>query len=134
MLNAVIGALKDKVGVSKYDLGHVLGTGGGGVAALGVVNITRTAAGLFSADATGKSFAAATLQRNRADGSVSYEAVAQFDSTRGQIVGVPIAFNPSDELFLALYGTGLRNRSNLAAIKVRIGGVETEVLYAGSQG
>ncbi len=109
-------------------------TNGAGLVSRGVVNLTRTAAGLFSADATGKGFAAATVQRNRADGSVSYEAVTRFDPTRGQIVGVPIEFNPGDELFLALYGTGLRNRSNLAAIKVRMGGVETEVLYAGSQG
>ncbi|MBL8205914.1 MAG: hypothetical protein JNM09_16890, partial [Blastocatellia bacterium] len=115
-------------------LAHITITNQVGQASNGVINVVRTAAGLFSADATGDGLAAATLQRNRADGSVSYEAVTRFDSVSGQIVGVPIEFNDDDELFLVLYGTGLRHRNTLGAINVRMGGIESEVLYAGAQG
>jgi uncharacterized protein (TIGR03437 family) len=33
-----------------------------------------------------------------------------------------------------LFGTGLRNRSSQSAVTVTIGGVNSEVLYAGAQG
>ena len=36
-------------------------------------------------------------------------------------------------MFLVLYGTGLRNRSALATVKVQIGGSVQPALYAGAQ-
>ena len=37
MLNQVPADLRDKVGSANYDVGHVIGTGGAGIAGLGVV-------------------------------------------------------------------------------------------------
>jgi uncharacterized protein (TIGR03437 family) len=39
-----------------------------------------------------------------------------------------------DQVFLILYGTGFRHQRDLAAVTVKLGEVETEALYAGSQG
>ena len=41
--------------------------------------------------------------------------------------------NGSEQVFLVLYGTGLRNRSSLASVKVQIGGSVLPALYAGAQ-
>ncbi|HEX8998786.1 MAG TPA: hypothetical protein VGB07_02730, partial [Blastocatellia bacterium] len=38
----------------------------------------------------------------------------------------------TDQVFLVLYGTGLRFRSALSAVSVSIGGINTEVLFAGA--
>lgn len=46
----------------------------------------------------------------------------------------PIDLGPEgDIVFLALYGTGFRNRSALSAVKVQIGGTEMTINYAGPQ-
>jgi uncharacterized protein (TIGR03437 family) len=39
----------------------------------------------------------------------------------------------SDQVFLILYGTGIRNRSALSAVVARIGGDNAEVSFAGAQ-
>src|ERR1039457_3998521 len=41
--------------------------------------------------------------------------------------------NASDQVILVLYGTGIRNRSSLAAANVKVGGRTLPALYAGSQ-
>ena len=46
----------------------------------------------------------------------------------------PIELGPeSDQVFLELYGTGLRQHPGLDKVRAWIGGTEVEVLYAGSQ-
>ena len=95
--------------------------------AMGTLNLTRTAPGLFAANANGQGIAAALLLRVRANGAQSYEAVARFDGTR--FVAVPINFGAAtDQLFLVLYGSGIRLKQSATA---RCGGADTEVLYAG---
>ena len=70
----------------------------------------------------------------RADNSQSYEPVAALDAAQGRFVSVPIDLGPeSDQVFLLLYGTGLRGRSALSAVSARVGGVDAPVLYAGPQ-
>ncbi len=39
-----------------------------------------------------------------------------------------------DQLFLILYGTGLRYRNSLQGVTVKMGGVDAQVLYTGPQG
>ncbi len=47
----------------------------------------------------------------------------------------PIDFgNASDQLFLILFGTGIRNRQDLSTIDLRIGGIQVPVLFAGGNG
>ena len=47
----------------------------------------------------------------------------------------PIDLGPTGEqVYLILFGSGFRGRSNLAAVTVKIGGTNMDVLYAGAQG
>jgi len=77
--------------------------------------------------------ASAVALRVKADGSQTYEPVSRWDGSK--FVSIPIDLGPaSDQVFLILYGTGLRYRSSLSAVSVRLGGINSEVLYAGAQG
>ena len=107
---------------------------GAGLISVENVQITTVNPGLFSADATGKGLAAAVVQRIKADGTEQYEQVAQIDS-QGRLVALPIDMGPaSDQVFLVLFGTGIKLRSALSAVTARISEKPAEVLYAGAQG
>ena len=110
-------------------------TSGDGTLLTGAIEIRKTAPGLFAANADGKGVATAQALRVKADGSQIYEPVARFDSGSGRFVAAPIDFGEeSDRLFLVLFGTGWRNRSALAGVEIKIGGVAVAALYAGAQG
>jgi uncharacterized protein (TIGR03437 family) len=97
--------------------------------------IESVAPAFFSANASGQGVAAAVALRVRADGTQSYEPVAQFDATRQQFVPAPLDLGPpTDQVFLILFGTGIRYHSGLTSMLAKIGGVDAEVLYAGPQG
>jgi uncharacterized protein (TIGR03437 family) len=96
------------------------------------VKIENVAPGLFSADGSGTGLASAFVVRVRADGSQSYEAVAQFDAVQQRFVAVPIdVSNPQEQVFLALMATGVRNRTSLSAVTTRLGGISGQALFAG---
>lgn len=87
------------------------------------VNVARVAPGLFAANQNGDGKAAAYVVRVKPDGSQSQDLVAAEPiSPRG------------DTIYLALYGTGLRNPSVEANTKVTIGGILVPLLFAGPQG
>jgi len=97
--------------------------------------IVMVSPGLFSADASGQGLAIGVALRVKADGSQSFEPVARFDEERRQFVAAPIDLDSAtDNVFLVLFGTGLRNRSSLGSVNVKIGGINAEALYAGPQG
>lgn len=103
--------------------------------ASGISIISPVAPGLFSAGATGQGFAAGFALRARADGSQTLEPLSRFDATRNQFVAVPIdASSPNEQVFLILFGTGIKGRQSLATVSAKISGVDAEVLYAGPQG
>ncbi len=109
-------------------------TSGDGVISSSSVSIEPVAAGLFTANATGRGLAAAVVLRVKADGSQSYESMTRFDTVTSQVVAVPIDLGPAtDQVFLVLYGTGLRYRANLSGVSATAGGADVSVLYAGSQ-
>jgi uncharacterized protein (TIGR03437 family) len=98
----------------------------------GTIRISSVAPGIFTANASGLGVAAATVLRVTADGSQVFEPVARFDQQQGQFVALPIDLGPStDQVFLILFGTGLRFRSNLSAVTARIGGENAQALFAG---
>lgn len=106
-----------------------------GAVSVGTVQINRGAPSLFSANSDGRGTAAAAVLRVRADGTASYERAAQFDTGLSRYVPVPIDLGVADEqVFLLLFGTGLRYRAALNQVGVTIGGAPVEVLYAGAQG
>jgi uncharacterized protein (TIGR03437 family) len=101
--------------------------------ATGTTLIAPTAPGLFTANASGLGLAAAVVLRVRANGTQVYEPVVRFEQNR--FVGVPIdVSDPAEQVFLLLYGTGIRQRSALGAVTIKLGGTPGEVLYAGAQG
>jgi len=112
----------------------VIITSGDGTVSSGKLTIATVSPGLFSADASGQGIAAATVLRIKADGSQSYEPVSHFDPVLNKVVATPIDLGPAtDQVFLIMYGTGLRHRSALSATTAKLGGTACEVLYAGVQ-
>jgi uncharacterized protein (TIGR03437 family) len=78
---------------------------------------------------------AAVVVRLR-DGVRTEEPVAGYVDDCGPFLSLlPIDLGPeTDQVFLTLYGTGLRNRSSLVKVSVKIGGINAPVQYAGPQG
>ncbi|MCI0388910.1 MAG: hypothetical protein MOB07_09130, partial [Acidobacteria bacterium] len=101
----------------------------------GVLRVESVAPSLFSANSDGKDVAVAQVLRIKADGRELYEPVARYDSVQKRFVPAPIDLGEtSDQVYLLLYGTGIRGRSSLSNVDVKLGGESVEVLYAGAQG
>jgi uncharacterized protein (TIGR03437 family) len=99
------------------------------------VNITRVAPAIFTANTTGSGLPAAVLVRVRADGSQVTEPIARFDPAQNQFVAIPIDLgDASQQVFLALFGTGFRFVSPASAATATIGGLNAPVTFAGAQG
>ncbi|MBI1763741.1 MAG: hypothetical protein HYR56_20130 [Acidobacteria bacterium] len=106
-----------------------------GEVSLGVINVNRVAPGLFAANANGQGVAAALALRIKPDGQQVYEPAARYDDSTKRFVAAPIELgNADDQVFLLLFGTGWRNRSDLGQISVTLGGQRVEALFAGAQG
>lgn len=107
-------------------------TSGDGAISTGSLNLTNVSPGLFTANSSGQGLAAAVILRVKADNSQSFEPVARFDQALNRVVSVPVDFGPpTDQLFLIVFGTGIKFRSSLMATTATIGGSIAEVLYAG---
>lgn len=107
----------------------------GGRLATNIVEIQPTAPGIFSANATGKGYAAAVALRIKSNGAQVYEPVVRYDAGQNKVVGVPIDLGvASDQVYLLLFGTGLRLRSAQGTVNAKVGGANAEVSYAGAQG
>ncbi len=107
----------------------------GTVVSTGTVKVTEMAPAFFTANADGKGAPAAYAIRVKADNSQVSEAVAEYDSAQKKFVPAPISFGAQeDQIFLVLFGTGVRYYSSMGNVKATIAGVEAEVHYAGPQG
>jgi uncharacterized protein (TIGR03437 family) len=94
--------------------------------------VVSVAPSVFSLNQDG--LAAAGLVRVTGD-TYTYEAVSRLDEITNQIVAVPVDLGPgTDQVYLTLYGTGLRLRSSLDSVHVYIGDVLVPVSYAGASG
>jgi virginiamycin B lyase len=111
-------------------------TSGDGRIATGTVQIASVAPGLFAANADGRGVAAASVLRVKAGGAQIYEQpAAVFDPVQNRFVARAIDLGPEgDQVFLILYGAGLRGRSALSAVTAKLGGVDATVGFAGAQG
>lgn len=95
--------------------------------ATGRLTITRTAPGIFTANADGQGVPAAVYLIIR-NGVTSYEPAARFDGNR--YVPEPLRADlSSDQVFLVLYGTGLRFGSEQRA---NVGDLRANVSFAGA--
>jgi uncharacterized protein (TIGR03437 family) len=121
---------------------NVIVSSGSGSVSSGSIQITQVAPGIFTANASGQGVPAGYALRIKADGTRINEPVFQFDAAQNKFVPLPIDLGPdmgaaSDQVFLILFGTGFRFRSDIAAVTARIGGatgVDAPVGYAGEQG
>ena len=101
----------------------------------GVVAIGAIAPALFSANADGMGVAAASILRIQTDGSQSTELIFDPNVNPPGRIGVPIDLGPeTDQVFLVLFGTGIRGRGKKSAVSVTIGGEPVEVQFSGAQG
>ncbi len=99
---------------------------GNGTTAEGKAEIKSVAPGLFSAAANGSGLASGNVLRCKSTAPCQYELLTSAPIDLGLV---------TDKVYLILYGTGIRGRSNLAAVTVNIGGMtSTDVNYAGAQG
>lgn len=118
------------LGTARVEISNETGT-----ISIGLVTIERVSPGLFSANADGQGPAAAVILRIKADGSQTYEPVAQFDQAQQKFVTAPIDMRQeTDQIFLLLFGTGISNISSLTGVSAKLAHFDTPVLYAGSQG
>ncbi|MCI0337036.1 MAG: SBBP repeat-containing protein [Acidobacteria bacterium] len=94
--------------------------------------VNNVAPGLFSANSNGQGVPAALIFRVKEDGTQSFEPVAQFNN-QDRFIPIPIDLGPeTDQVFLILFGSGLRNRSSLTNIVAHIGGIDVPVLFVGA--
>jgi uncharacterized protein (TIGR03437 family) len=109
-------------------------TSGDGAVSTGVALANAVAPSLFTANGNGQGVVAAVALRVKADGSQSYEPIAQFDAAQHKFVALPLDLGPEGEqVYLLLFGTGIRHRSSLASVIAAIGGASAEVSLAGAQ-
>ena len=94
--------------------------------AVGTVMVETVAPGLFSANADGKGVAAAVAVHVKSDGSQISEPVFKCGAVAGSCVTAPLDLGAaSDQLFLSLFGTGMRGFKQQAVATV--GGVSVDV-------
>jgi uncharacterized protein (TIGR03437 family) len=106
-----------------------------GIVALGTLSIANTAPGLFTANANGQGVPAGVVLRVRGTTQL-YENLLRYDAATQRFVSAPIDLGPATEtVVLVLFGTGMRHRTALDKVTVRIGtepnAVSAPVLYAG---
>lgn len=94
------------------------------------ISIDAVAPGIFTADSSGQGLAAAMALRVKPNNAQTYEPIASYDSVQKKFNAIPIDLGPSsDQVFLVLFGTGIRFRGSLPTVS--IGGVNCQVTYAG---
>jgi len=146
-LGAVSGTITDSAGVSQSlpliyvspsQVNFVVpqGTASGAATVMfggasGTVQVAPVAPGLFALGGT--SVAAATAERYSLQG-VDQGPVSVFDCSTGTCKPAPIATDPQANVFLTLYGTGIRGETNLTNVTCTVGGINVPVQYAGAQG
>jgi uncharacterized protein (TIGR03437 family) len=106
----------------------------GNLVAQGSANVEAVAPGLFTANSDGKGVPAAVALRVVAGGAQSPLDVYRCGTAQGTCAAVPIDLGAAtDQVYLELFGTGIRGRSALAAVTATIGGQNADVSYAGPQ-
>ncbi|QQS48409.1 MAG: NF038122 family metalloprotease [Acidobacteriota bacterium] len=108
---------------------------GDGTVSTGTMRISAVAPGLFSANGDGQGPPAGVAIRvKRPVNEMSFEEVVRYDPAQGRFVPRPLDLgSTTEDLFLAIYGTGLRNHGGAAMLSASIDGVYVPVLHAGPQ-
>ncbi|HZU26411.1 MAG TPA: hypothetical protein VFA04_12870 [Bryobacteraceae bacterium] len=95
--------------------------------------IRSVSPGIFTGNATGQGAPVGFLVQIHPDRSQRVSAVFFWDPANGCRLS-PVDLGPAtDDDVLELYATGVRNRTSIANVAVRLGGMPLQVLYAGPQ-
>ena len=105
---------------------------GSGLISTGTVTIRNATPGIFTANGDGKGVPAALAVRVAPDGTQTAVNVFQCNAS-GVCAAAPIVMG-NDQVFVSLYGTGVRKRTSLENVTCTIGGVAAPVAFAGAQG
>jgi uncharacterized protein (TIGR03437 family) len=89
------------------------------------------APGLFATVFEVAGTVAGFVERIKPNGERSLEPTLQFDPTQQKYISAPIAAGTGDQMYLTLYGSGLRLRTMRDQVTVRIAGLDAPVVYAG---
>jgi uncharacterized protein (TIGR03437 family) len=104
--------------------------GNGGPQATGNLRIAAVAPALFSANENGKGVAAAIAVV--ITGGTQATLPIFSSGPAGSRTAIPVDLGSTDtQVYLELYGSGVRGRASLADVQVAIGGVNYPALYAG---
>jgi uncharacterized protein (TIGR03437 family) len=105
---------------------------GTGIVSSGFVNINAVAPSLFSANSNGKGVASAYALRVKPDSTQINEQIATFDQNQGVFVSTPIDLGTAtDQVFLVLFGTGIRHVSSQNGVTVSVGGTVLSPSFVG---
>lgn len=104
---------------------------GGLTRAAGTLRIEAAAPALFTANANGGGPPAAVGIRVAASGEQTTVPLFSCGTQTGSCVAAELSV--ADPTYLTLYGTGIRGRTSLGAVRLTIGGVAVPVAYAGAQ-
>ena len=104
-------------------------TNGNGEIWTGAVNVVDVQPGVFSATSDGSGFAAASLLFIK-NGQRTNGVVANCGAQGCTANSIDV--NAYDEVYMELFGTGIRKNSGLTNVSATIGGVSVPVLYAGA--
>jgi uncharacterized protein (TIGR03437 family) len=100
----------------------------------GTTMVEPVAPGLFTANADGRGAPAALAITVAPDQTQTIQDVARCGTALGSCVTSSIDLGTGGtQVFLSLYGTGIRARSSVASVTAKIGGVDAELQYAGAQ-
>jgi len=100
-----------------------------GILSTGPIPMNFIAPALFIA---GPKLAAANILRVRGT-TQTVESIVTVEN--GQLVPIPIDLGPEgDQVYLLLFGTGIRNGLPTGFVRATIGGIDAPVLFAGAQG
>lgn len=105
-----------------------------GASITGRLFVQKVAPSLYTANANGQGIAAAIAETFDGSTPIGNEIVFHC-ALAGNCSGVPIDLGSgAEQVYLLLYGTGIRGRSSLANVSATIGGQNAPVMYAGPQG
>jgi uncharacterized protein (TIGR03437 family) len=103
-----------------------------GTASIGTIQVVDVAPELFSADSTGGGAAIGNAVRVKAGGAQSEEPIVRFVNNQWELI--PLDLGPdTEQVFLVLFGTGIRFRQDPPQVSATIGGVAARVDYAKNQ-
>ena len=97
------------------------------------VRVATVAPGLFTANGAGTGVAAAIAIR-RSIATQTDTEVPVFHCDANSCTSMPIDLGEDAQVFLELFGTGIRGRTSLANVSATIDGISAKVLFAGAQG